>query len=794
MNADNYRNFMQCTFVCITIALLIVTSPATAAGVSTHLYIAFKAQYFFSDITKDYIEYYYAGAFFPDAFYDCFGMSDLAEAAHWPPFLKESIIYYHDTYTKHDIENKELKAFIYGMFTHQYADVPWHSLRSAQGLLKVITETDFEGDETAAHNYLDTMGDFILLDKQLQNLSDDLEKRFIDNILIKWKYPVNDIIKIYTKLGYESLTNIKLKMCMERGYSALQGEINTILTERLTRKWLGSQLMVSPFTVSIINNYYYGGIDQIVQTLSICSKELREWFNGKQILNPWNVCRPAFGDNKSFAISTGIQTPNHHWMQQEIQIWGSSERIYISTGVSNSKFGSSLCVGSFLGEETLVVSAPYDETEGSIYMIALTDLLNKAIANIKTEPWVTRIRTPKCSTTHAQNKTTFPSLFGTDLYIWKLNDLQILVVSEPGKSCFYLFIEGNMVAILNSSLSSTILGHDGYKEWKLLGKDFHDINNDGFPDLVVGSMYSDDQKFPQRGIVKVLNGKLIYERLKQFVATTGNLELLELDMNQFLLVNYTIPDNLVRNNSYEHFGSSFATTKLYSLIGISAYNIVLIFEKETGIYKDFISATEPDQENSTPFNENNLFGFNQILTGYDKDTEWVMVSAVGYSSGMSSPLCGAVYFYVIKNKTFKFKAIITPVERSKVNMYSSIYSHFGSTLLKIGHDKVVISSPGYLDGRGGLFFVNLSSLMDSSEEQGLIVVPEQLFLGDKGVGFMDLGDSSLDLAVYQEEVYVVAGLPEFQFSSVPSFLTSSGAVVLLKLDLNLLNMSTTIKA
>ncbi|TID14458.1 hypothetical protein CANINC_004746 [Pichia inconspicua] len=764
---------------CVTIVFFNLAPPAASAGVSTHLYVAFKAQYFYPDITKDNLQYYYAGAFFPDAFYDCFGLSQLAEAAHWPPFLKESVIYYQDQYTKKGIENEALKAFIFGIFTHQYADVPWHSLKSSQGLLKVVAETDFSGDESAAHNYLDTVGDFILLNKQLQNLSKESEKLFIDNILMKWKYPTDDIINISKRIGFNQVSNIKLKVCMERGYSALQGEINTILSERVTGNWLSSQLTISPFTVSIINNYYYGGIDQIVHTLHLCAKELEEWFDQVPYPNSWHLCSPAFGHTETLS-SNYTQTPKYYSQQQGLKVWTTDNIIYLSTGVSNSKFGSALCIGNFLGEKTLVISAPYEELDGAIYMIPLKDLLENTSLKAKNLS-IQRIKPVTEITETTKNMIGFPPLFGMDLYVWKFYDLEVLVVSEPGRSCFSLFVNKNIVAILKSSQSTAILGHAGYKEWRLLSKDYHDINNDGFPDLIVGSMYSDDHGSPQRGIVKVLNGKLIYEKIMQVIRSFNDFEILQIDMDEMVLVSYTVPDQFVRNSSYEHFGSSFATTKSYSFIGLSSQGVVVIFEKETGVYKDCLSLRNSDQENLTAFQRKSLFGFNQILTGIYEDIEWIMISSVGFSYGIEYPLCGAVHFFVIQNGSTVMKATIVPSQRKGTNKENLSYSFFGSSMLKLGHNKVLVSSEGYLDGRGGLFLVELSSLINPSLENNFVVVADLLYVGNEGVGLVSLGTNSLDLAIVENKFYMVAGLSDFLFSSIPNMLTSTGAVSLIRL-------------
>lgn len=99
-----------------------------------------------------------AGAFFPDAFYSCFNNSEAAEAAHWPPFLAAGVVYWKNKYGNQNSLNESytqdqlaLKAFLFGAFTHQVADVSWHSLGMKQGLLSMLAADQFGGNINDAH-------------------------------------------------------------------------------------------------------------------------------------------------------------------------------------------------------------------------------------------------------------------------------------------------------------------------------------------------------------------------------------------------------------------------------------------------------------------------------------------------------------------------------------------------------------------------------------------------------------------------------------------------------------------
>ncbi len=135
-------------------------------GLSVHLSILSRIHSILPKDIQNYSTFLQSGVFFPDAFYNCLGKDDAAESTHWPNFLKTSIEYYKQKskqlklknqdnislyYKDEEINLLELKAFIYGVLAHQVTDVSWHSLGVNQGLLEMLTEMDFDGDNQKAH-------------------------------------------------------------------------------------------------------------------------------------------------------------------------------------------------------------------------------------------------------------------------------------------------------------------------------------------------------------------------------------------------------------------------------------------------------------------------------------------------------------------------------------------------------------------------------------------------------------------------------------------------------------------
>ncbi|GMG34914.1 unnamed protein product [Ambrosiozyma monospora] len=219
---------------------------------------------------------YLAGAFFPDAYYNCLGLSDEAEEAHWPPFLQASVNYYRDEYTSKGLENTELKSFLYGIFTHQVTDLSWHSLHSRQGLLQMLQYLEYDGDYNKAHTFLDPAGDFIVLSKQLRNLSKEKLHLLTEFYRHDWSIPSDDLIEIYHRLGYDTITHGNLNLCVMTGYSALQGEFTSSL---ITTPKVNYYLNESPMLDEVLLEYYYGGISEIVTTTRTCFEQLDSWFD-----------------------------------------------------------------------------------------------------------------------------------------------------------------------------------------------------------------------------------------------------------------------------------------------------------------------------------------------------------------------------------------------------------------------------------------------------------------------------------------------------------------------------------
>ncbi|GME99512.1 unnamed protein product [Ambrosiozyma monospora] len=347
--------------------LLLLTATVQSAGVTVHLTIAsLLHQYIPSDIQSgSHLSSYLAGAFFPDAYYNCLGLSDEAEEAHWPPFLQAGVNYYRDEYTSKGLENTELKSFLYGIFTHQVTDLSWHSLHSKQGLLQMLQYLEFDGDNNMAHTFLDPAGDFIVLSKQLRNLSKEKLRLLTEFYHHDWSIPSDDLIEIYHRLGYDTITHGNLDLCVMTGYSALQGEFTSSL---ITTPKVNYYLNESPMLDEVLLEYYYGGISEIVTTTRICVEQLDSWFDNGIEDPPVDLCSLETRlDSKSTAFDLTSTLEKPELVLTTVRSAGIGEGLYLTSSVANSHFGSSFKVGNFLSgnKPAIAIGAPYDDITGS---------------------------------------------------------------------------------------------------------------------------------------------------------------------------------------------------------------------------------------------------------------------------------------------------------------------------------------------------------------------------------------------------------------------------------------------
>ncbi|CAJ0964823.1 unnamed protein product, partial [Ranitomeya imitator] len=173
---------------------------------------------------------------------------DVSEDSHWTPFLETSVNYIRRIYPlPWNEEAQKLVAFIFGIASHQVADVSWHSLGIDQGFLRAMAEIDFHGSYSEAHQAGDFGGDVI---SQYEVNFDYLEK--------KWYIPVKDLLHIYQELYNKTvITENIIVDCTYILYLELYGEYMAV------SKLYSTYARKSPFLVERFHEYFLGGVDDM---------------------------------------------------------------------------------------------------------------------------------------------------------------------------------------------------------------------------------------------------------------------------------------------------------------------------------------------------------------------------------------------------------------------------------------------------------------------------------------------------------------------------------------------------
>ncbi|KAJ8312268.1 hypothetical protein KUTeg_009641 [Tegillarca granosa] len=99
------------------------------------------------------------GSYYPDAFYGptCVNEKyhDVSEDTHWAPFLNATVNYIRKLPQPWDESTEKLVVFMFGMVSHQTADILWHSLGIEQGFITTMANVNFHGVYQDSHTAAD---------------------------------------------------------------------------------------------------------------------------------------------------------------------------------------------------------------------------------------------------------------------------------------------------------------------------------------------------------------------------------------------------------------------------------------------------------------------------------------------------------------------------------------------------------------------------------------------------------------------------------------------------------------
>lgn len=669
-------NAMLAIALILSLFFLINISFTNAAGVSLHSYLISLTHHSFPPEIQphEYIPFLVTGSFAPDAFYTC-GNAGLSEDIHWPDFLRIAVSFYRNISESSSIDKGEalkLKAFLYGVFTHQVSDSTWHSIGMQEGLLHVISQLEFDGDTEAAHRYIDVAGDFIMLGDLIghdHKDGEDILSFFTDN----WDYPdLNILIEIFKVMGYENMNYYNVFYCLERGKLALRSEVS------LYKEFELLDSLKSPWLSENWRRYHEGGVEDWVYSVVECVNHLKNWFDNG--VDDDNLCGAI--------IENQYHTPQ--FVNSEISITEYTEEkdsIYISPLIPNSQFGGNLLIGDFGlgGELVLAVSAVQESNfEGSVYLIPLTDILPSRYASRGESQLILPKSLPnlKVQSIHSESKGEFhhASRFGSGLYKYSpYKGLNLLLsLSSNPRQVIQVFHESEPLLTIQAMGNIPVFGQPGDIIQVASVETLHN-NETGYSDLMIGFPYLSyrekgkpgEDMAEHRGKVLVLSG----EKLSYYILNDG---IKDVEIDDLLNFEIRIPQEIeVKSFSteaaaFEHFGSSMLLLEREGLILIGAQSLGLIVVYKygvtvEGIQLSFIGIINHEYEfvgkskihsqyppKRIPSSQTGLFG-SKYLTAYEYDDQtYVAINQHGRSQSLAK-LSGYIVILKVNSSLVNFE-------------------------------------------------------------------------------------------------------------------------------------------
>ena len=185
------------------LVVFLLSLGVQSCGISTHTEIGFRALEFLGasddpdvqhirDILLRHQDAFQAGHPYPDSFYNslCYHgrYHDQSEDTHWGHFIKVAFDFVNNKYpAPWDADTERLVAFLFGIISHQVADISWHSLEGlSDGFLEVLSKLGFHNNFGAAHDFGDVDDDMI-----------GIFEWNVTSYATEWFVPVQDLVEIY---------------------------------------------------------------------------------------------------------------------------------------------------------------------------------------------------------------------------------------------------------------------------------------------------------------------------------------------------------------------------------------------------------------------------------------------------------------------------------------------------------------------------------------------------------------------------------------------------------------------
>lgn len=717
------------------ITILCSFEVARAAGIGAHLTFlirvlssqdAFGSKFNVAD--PNYYPWLKSGAFFPDALYTCDINNKLwhefAEYTHWPPFLTTSIEYWHRKYgsnddLKYSNSSLQLIAFLYGIFNHQVVDTSWHSLvnnYTEHGLLKVLGELEFGGSINDAHSYIDVIGDTLILSDMLENMP-SLDASFIWEFYTdsNWKLPSKeDLDEIISLSGFsnEKITYEDINECVSRGMYSVNVEARLISTNSVFYNRIAYEK--SPKGREFIKNHWLGGEYDILNLILECSSNFLEFFEDEKISDlghsSQEFCRnlPLSRDSQKNSVNDLITTEFSSFTQY-------------TTRIPFSKFGDSIITGTFYSSnaEYIAVTAPYEDNRGSVYLIPIDEAKNhQKFFELQSFPVVPH--------------------FGTSLGKISHDGSDILLIADATRSTIHFHQNG-------IEINKIELSHMNLNQLEILTVYQNQTSKESI--VIIGDKYYGDNEL----------GTILFLRIN----VGPDLRIARNDNNTADLSHR----ELWRN--YSHLGSAALVTDQNILITAEGPGVVVQcshefisdgnFSKCGSIFEDKVSS-ELNFQSLEIQGSNRNGNFGRIIKKVKiKNRSYILIS---------QEVMNKIYIYEETKSKICYLAVLTistvlqPIPKSVKFGYSIVYDEI--------NDILYISSPGYNSGKGAIWYVPMSEIINNpnAEKKILLNPRENLLIENKMNSAVSRSfGNSLGLS---SDGKLIIGIPDYVYNELGS--------------------------
>eukprot|EP01132_Coremiostelium_polycephalum_P002276 gene2276-2803_t len=470
---------------------------------------------------QDYPQYYTyvsnnfavfdAGLAFPDFGYDCGGLANESEAAHWPPFLRAGTEYLLKTYPQPwSDQGIKLAVFLLGIASHQVADISWHSIAGLQeGLIKAMSVQDFNGTYSIAHSNADEGGEFVL--------AYNFDLSWLED---RWYVPIKDMKNIFHSMNYTRVTEFKLIRCNSLLFAGAMGVKigGRFLYPEIAKK--------SPFLVDHYQDYFNGGVDDMAIWTSYCWPVLIGWMEGDRIGN-FCLIQPDPENGKQHSSNHTTHSGRFTEITKTIPF---AETLSKSLSVEHDDYGG-ISIG--LTQKAKELAKGYiSEWEKKLSLPTKPPTTKEPRARISLKGNKVNIDgtpPPGLQSNYSSVYSTTPySYFGRDILTADLNSdgYDDIIISSPGYGGLGTMQSGCVYYILNEPNSNTTaffsdsvqLDIDQIFSGKICGNETHarfgwniqtlDFNLDGILDLVIGAPSSTNADLTYLGKVYIYFGQI----------------------------------------------------------------------------------------------------------------------------------------------------------------------------------------------------------------------------------------------------------------------------------------------